>query len=671
LPFAAAAVDFNFGDVDVNLKSRYAAGVAMRMEKPADDLLGKLNVPGQQSLCVADDCQSFSGNPEPNQRLVNARGSFTGSNFDNGDLNYRQYGVVAATNQLRSDLTVNWRSFTAHVSGIGFFDPANIDFDETHTDTRFQPAKTARPSNITRQYARGGQLLDGYVQYGFKLGEHSVTTSVGYQNLRWGESNYNYFNSLNEINPPSAVLKRMPGSDISSVFRSEPLALVSVDIVDHVSLDAIYQFGWRPVQADPSGSFYSDEDLVGGGRYLNVGLGTYSEDPNRLYKPPAPNSLISSSTRTAYPLADNYGYPHNEADQYGARLNYFAEWLNGGTQLALHFLNYHSRFPYLSVLAADESCTRNGNPNIISAFIACKGFNGRLNPSGNGLEPLPVDTLKPFLDYPENIQMYGASFNTSIGSWSLSAEYSYRPNLPAQVQLTDVLFTGLQPAFPLQDIPTFINGNIIPGVDHGAPSFLAAYRHYGTVRAGQYIPGYERLRVGEMDFTALKAISNTLGANQIIFGLEGGMTNVFNLPSTSELQFDGGTLNRTHFSPGADGTGSGGVPDTLRVNPTQQHGGIVTDLSYGVRVRTSFEYDDVIWGLNFKPILFYSRDIHGIAPFPVQNFVQNRTEFDVGTDIEFTQSLAANINYEGFLGGGQYNTRRDRDNLSLSVSYNF
>ena len=63
------------------------------------------------------------------------------------------------------------------------------------------------------------------------------------------------------------------------------------------------------------------------------------------------------------------------------------------------------------------------------------------------------DQAKTFLDYPKNIQMFGMSFNTNLGSWSLAGEYSIRPQLPVQVQVPDVLFAALQPAFPKQDIP--------------------------------------------------------------------------------------------------------------------------------------------------------------------------------------------------------------------------
>jgi His/Glu/Gln/Arg/opine family amino acid ABC transporter permease subunit len=52
----------------------------------------------------------------------------------------------------------------------------------------------------------------------------------------------------------------------------------------------------------------------------------------------------------------------------------------------------------------------------------------------------------------EDIDLFGISFNTSLGDWALSGEYAYRPNQPLQVLQSDVLFALLGPALPAQDI---------------------------------------------------------------------------------------------------------------------------------------------------------------------------------------------------------------------------
>ena len=674
----AHAFDFSVGDIQVQWKNQLTSGVAVRTDQRDERLIGKLNVPGQQTLCQKDDCLSFSGNPAPNQRLINATGGFSASNSDNGDLNYNQWGVVAATNQLRSNLTATWGNLIFRVAGIGFFDPENVDFQENHANTLYQPAHTDRANYITRQFARGGQLLNASLRYSFEVAGHNGALSVGSQTVHWGESTFVALNSINEFNPPNAALLRMPGSEISQVFKPVPSALFSIDLTEKLSLDAVYQLQWVPVRPDPSGSYYSTNDVVGGGTYAVIGLGQFPEDPDKKLKLTYPLSLITSTSTTASVLPD--ARPPGTG-QYGLHLSYFADWLNDGTELGFYFLNYHSRLPYLDVVAANASCL-NGVNDIITGLLVCRGFNGTLNPTGTGLEPTPIDTEKLYLEYPRNIQMYGMSFNTNVGAWSLAAEYSFRPNLPVQVDVVDVVFAGLQPAFPEHNIPLDPLGlnlpgytlldDVIPGRREAVPDFLSVYRGI-RVKPGDHIQGYERLKVGQFDLTGIRAISgsNPIGANQIIFITEVGFTNIFNLPNRSQIQFEGGAPYNTHYSAGADGTGNGGMVDTLHINPTHQTRGFANSFAWGFRLAAQLEYDNVIWGLNFKPTLALYQDVSGIAPLQFQNFVAGSSQITVGTGVEFTRALSGQLLYQIYTGGGDDNRLRDRDNIAVSLSYAF
>lgn len=678
----AAAFDAEVEGTKITFNNTATIGAAVRMQKRSNKLLGKLDVPGQQDLCTPDDCMSFGGDAEPNQRLVDAAGAFSGVNADDGEMNYDQYDLVSATSRLNSDLKVQYGDFLGRVRGIGFFDPVNDGFEETHNNTRWQPRHTDRSSEVEKRYARDYQLLDAYVQYAFEAGDRSGTLSVGKQLLRWGESNLVAVNSVSEINPPNQAYLRFPGIEVGRLFTPVPMALLSMDLFENTSIELMYQFGWEPVQVDPQGSFFSDADVIGGGKYLMSTLGQHSEDPDKRFKSNGEIALFSQTTFTL-PVDDQIGKPR-DGGQYGAKFSYFAEQLNGGTELSFYFLNYHSRLPIISIYAADETCIPGGNTNFVAALAACRGFNGDINVTGLGLEPLPVDTARVFLEYPEDIQMYGFSFNTNIGSYSLSAEYSFRPNLPLQVQVTDVLYAGLQPAFPEQDVtvnplagvidlPLPVVGSTIPGRRHVTPDFISAYRGV-TVGANDRVRGYERQQVGQFDATLIRSFSssNWLRADQIIVLLEAGFTQVYDMPSRKRLQFDGGGVNRTHASAGADGTGmADGTPDPSRFNPTQQTSGFADDFAWGLRLLTRFEYNDVFRGVHLRPVVGYFWDVGGIAPLPVQNFVEGRKEILAGTEIQFSQELTAQLAYQWFTGGGRNNNRIDRDNFAISASYAF
>ena len=706
----ALADDFEFGDFTGTYKSRLSFGAAVRAENPDPRLIGKLNL--NPNLCGASDCISFSGDATQNEKLVKAPGAFFGSNKDNGDLNFHQWDLVSAISKLSEDLTLSWKELTLKVSAFGFYDPVNYSKDDHHPDTTFQPATTIRDPAVAHELGKDWQLKDAFITGKFNVIDHDFTASVGYQHIRWGESTFNALNSISQINPPSSVLLHQPGTPINEYFRPTPAVLLGTQLIDNLSVDLVYELGWEKATAEPNGSFYSFLDVLKANTAL-VSLGQFHEDPNGLQRLPFPGNAISNSSLTAPVLNERYGEPRHQG-QFGAKMTYYAADLNGGTELSFYALNYHSQLPYLSAIATDQSCMANSG-SFVGAFVDCNGFIG-FNPT-TGKEPLPIDTLKIFADYPQDIQMFGTSFNTNIGKWSLAGEYSIRPNMPLQVDATDLIFAGLQPAFPKQDLALGLNGATItqtiadlgnalanlppsqlipdaaalvkaaptllqviasggvtiPGRRSAVPDYLEAYRGF-TVQPGQTIHGYQRFVVDQLDLTGIRAIGssdNPIGADQILFLTEVGFTHIWNMPSRSQLQLEGGDNNDTHASPGADGTGNNGQTDARRLNPTQQTKGFASSFAWGYRMLAQFEYDNLFWDLNFKPSIQWQQDVSGISPQPIQNFIMGTKTYVVGTSIESGQQWSGQVFYQGSTGGGTVNTQRDRDVIGMAVSYTF
>ena len=373
------------------------------------------------------------------------------------------------------------------------------------------------------------------------------------------------------------------------------------------------------------------------------------------------------------------------------------------------------------MISANQSCMRDST-SFVQAFVACNGFVG-LNPGG-GLEPLPIDSAKVFLEYPQNIKMVGFSFNTNIGKWSLAGEYSLRPDMPLQVDTPDLLFAALQPAFPRQDLNLGANlqtitqnlsgrpaaigqitttnpaqlvqsltalgpaltpllgaaaqgGIVIPGSRTAVPDFVSGYRGF-QVTPNERVSGAQRLIVDQIDLTGIRAIGsseNPFGAEQIIVLTEFGFTHIWNMPNRSQLQLEGGDNNNTHASPGADGSGwPAGTPPatyTHTLNPTQQSKGFASSFSCGYRTLVTFEYDNLLWEMNFKPYVRWQQDLAGIAPLPIQNFVAGTKFYETGTYVESGQQWSGQIYYQGTTGGGSVNTQRDRDTIGLAINYTF
>src|SRR5207302_2607988 len=104
-----------------------------------------------------------------------------------------------------------------------------------------------------------------------------------------------------------------------------------------------------------------------------------------------------------------------------------------------------------------------------------------------------------------------------------------------------------------------------------------------------------------------------------------------------------------------DGTGQpdpdGHDSTAQSFNPTQQHGGYGQSFAWGLRTLIRGEYNDVVFGWTFMPIIIATWDVKGTAPFPIQNFVQGRHDVIGGTEIKITPDVTATVLYQWFLGG--------------------
>lgn len=711
----AQAINFDVGDAQFQWNTKLTAGAAWRMEGRDVGKIGKLNVPGQQYLCsnrggdaalgpYDDDCISLFGDPAPNLRLVNARGGYFAALMDDGNLNYDNGDLVSSIFKINTQLTGSWGDWTLKLNYVGFYDETNYNLDVTHTNTQYQPGRERRGDSVQGRSGLKGEFREAFLLRNFDIGDRSFSIAVGNQRVRWGEANLHLFNTLDAINPLDSILALQPGFNLNELAVPTGMVLLTADIIDNVSAEFMYQYDWDTTRVQPSGTFFSSADPAGIDSYRPVlSLGQFPEDPNDQYIPALPFRLLSSSTRNA-PVHEN-GRPASDDGQFGVRINWYAENFNDGTEFGFYFLNYHSRVPYFSIIEAQPTCLRNGLGDAVTALLGCATAQGVFNPdalnNSNPLgEPLPINSSTLLLDYPEDIRMFGVSFNTTAFGWSVSGEYSYRPNLPAQILITDVFFAGYQQAFPQRDVtlgssalPPALDsalaglgivipptGAILPGAETFLPSFLTQYRgrtiaNGNEYQPGEYVKGYERLKVGQFVINALKLFPSTFGADDVTFLAELGFTHIVDMPKEGDLYLQG-TLEHTHPSPGADCTGFAAgtncsAPNVVaRINPTQQKDDFAEDFAAGVRFLLQFNYSNFMnTGINLKPTLLWFEDVYGTTIFPVQNYVEGNRWVIPGFQFEIGQSLNGTILYQYF--DGADNALQDRDNLSFSLTYTF
>jgi len=401
----------------------------------------------------------------------------------------------------------------------------------------------------------------------------------------------------------------------------------SIDLTPSLSLEALYMFEYRAIIPDPAGAYFATNDFgTPGASYVMLGFGAPDQpvmNPD-LYSRvcleghPEDSDAKWGAGGCGASVPRVYGEDPSDSGQYGASLRWFVESLNA-TEFGFYFLNYHSRLPLASGNAVTVGVPTSAAPGSASYFM----------------------------EYPEDIQLWGASFNSNIGTWALSGEVSYRPNLPLQVDDIELLFAAFTPLNPLLAAPVL--------------HFKSQLGQFGP---GEVITGYEEHKSWQAQATTTKLFgpNNFIKANSVAFVAEAGFNYVSDLPDKDYLRFNG------------PGTDTGGGADYLTGdfrNPITEPDGFADDFSWGYRLLIRADYNNA-WGpVTISPRFAWAHDVSGTTPGPGGSFIDGRKTFTLGLGFNYLQKWIFDFAYTDYSGGGRYNQLHDRDFFSASVRYSF
>ncbi len=600
---AAHAIDFQFGEGWTgNLDTTVSYGVSMRMEDPAVDLTGKARF---NPLIGA----------QPNAVQRTAPGRFS-VNSDDSAYNYPDEGdIFSNAFKITSEFSLNYEDTWGAFARASYF----YDFENADKDELTELAKEKVGDRFT--------MLDAFVFYNFELGAGDGTARLGRQVVSWGESTF-IQNGINIINPIDVSKLRVAGAELKEAFLPVDMIFGSYNFNEQFSMEALYLFEFEQTEPDPVGTYFATSDFATlGGTYAMLNFGLVPQpviNPELFYDvcygtAASDNPVINTSAvlraqscGAAIPRAEDR-YP-DDGGQYGLAFRYFSPELNN-TEFGFFFMNYHSRLPLIS---------------------------------GTALRTSAPSTARVFIEYPEDIKMYGVSFNTTIEGPGIAVqgELSYKEDVPLQIDDVELLFLGLSPLNAL-----------IPN------AFLRFQSQLGTVRPGEEFQGWERHEVSQLQVTATKLFPNVFGADQLAAVVEFGATNVWDLPDPSVLRYQGD---------GTDTGGGGDVNSGAGRNPITQDKGFPTQYSWGYRVALRADYNSAFGGpVNVSPRIAFNHDVNGITPGPGGNFLENRKSLTLGVEGTYLQSWAADLSYTRFYGADELNLIHDRDFLSLSIRYSF
>ena len=572
----AFGVTFNIGEIEGQFDSSLSVGASWSTAKRDRDLIGSSN-----------------------------GGTGFTQTGDDGRLNFKRGETFSKIFKGIHDLELKYGDTGVFVRGKYWYDFELKDESRLFKDISDSNRKEGAQSS-------GAEILDAFIYHNYAIGDQPGSVRLGKQVVSWGESTF-IINGINAINPVDVAAFRRPGAEVKEGLIPVNMLYVAQSLTDRLSAEAFYQLEWDQTVVDNCGTFFA-VDVLQDGCASNYHVQSYPAGlAGALGAVGAAGSSEGVMLRRA---GDNDA---RDSGQWGVALR----WLGDEAEYGLYALNYHSRTPNLSYINADAA-------SIAAIATTARGLPAAFQKPFVSLGLLGTGSY--FLDYPEDIRLYGASFSTTLPTGTAwQGEISYRPNMPLQINTVDT--TGW--------LASGIGGALAVGNVSAA-----------LAQAGQAHRGYNRKEVTQLQTTFTHFIDQVLGAERMTLVGEIGYTRIGGLESLDKVRYGRDAIY-------------GGYNDASAIAMNGRHG-FYTSGSWGYRARGILDYNNVFAGINLKPNVAWSHDVDGYGPV----FNEGAKAISIGLDAEYQNTYTTSLSYTNFF-GGEYNTSVDRDFVALSFGMNF
>lgn len=603
----AFGVSFNVGEIEGQFDSSLSIGASWSTQNPNKNLIG-----------------------------VNNGGHGLSQTSDDGHANFKSGETFSKIFKGIHDLELKYGDTGVFVRGKYWYDFELKDESREFKDISDSGRKEGAKSS-------GAEILDAFVYHNYSIADEPGSVRLGKQVVSWGESTF-IGGGINSINPIDVSAFRRPGAEIKEGLIPVNMFYVSQSLTENLSAEAFYQLEWDQTVVDNCGTFFSQPDIVADGCNDNLRvLNKRSQIPAIALGPLAANGVNVNEEGVLVRRGPDRDA--RDSGQWGASFKYMYEPLD--TEFGAYFMNYHSRAPIFSATGAPQS--------VYNTARALPGPFAALAPL------LVAGNSNYFIEYPEDIRLYGLSFSTTLPTGTAwSGEISYRPNAPVQLNSTDILFAGVRPIGGALTNASILNG--VPGQD---------------------LHGYERKEITQIQTTFTHFFDQVMGASRLTLVGEVGATYVGGLESRSDMRYGRDPVYGPGELPATGGvntcanilnasTINGAGPGSPQNNRSRNcdNDGFTTSMSWGYRGRAIWEYNDVFAGVNLKPNVAWSHDVSGYSPGPGGNFEEGRKAVSLGVDAEYQNTYTASLAYTNFF-DGKYTTVDDRDFVALSFGVNF
>jgi hypothetical protein len=568
LPLGVAqAFQVRSGDWTTSLDTTVSYGVSYRMEGQDDKLIARAN-----------------GGSGSNAGLINS---------DDGNLNFRKGDLFSEMAKVVSEMDLRYQDrHGVFIRGRAFYDFELEDDSRRHREISDGGLDEAGSSI---------DLLDAFVYGSWTVNERDLNARLGRQVINWGEGLF-YQNGIGATNPVDINALRAPGSEIKEAYMPTFMIYGSYELRDNLTVEGYWQPGkaWEASKIDPCGTYFSTLDPLGEDcKYLSAsplqeqatglaGAAMAFDSPAaaQAWADSLPPGLVNDLLRSYIPttfIPRAKDIDGDDSAQYGLALRWYVPELND-TELGFYYLRYNMQVPMIG-LTVGQSLTL----PVVGA--------------------LPdASSSRYYAEYLEKRDLFGISFNTSIGGdsifngLSLAGELSYRPDTPIALGLNEYLPTAL------------LNPDGLP--------------------VGTRLDGYREKDMFQASLAAIYNFNGLLGSDSAVLFSELVASRVQGLESDVDYYE-------------------------------------ATSSAYGAQASLQLTYSNVFNLVNLVPSVSYQYSINGVAPQLTNGLDEEAQSWSLGLDAIYQESLTVGAKYVGYSGGGISNKRTDRDYLTFNVKYSF
>jgi len=267
-----------------------------------------------------------------------------------------------------------------------------------------------------------------------------------------------------------------------------------------------------------------------------------------------------------------------------------------------------------------------------------------------------------FLEYPEDIQLFGMSFNTTVGDWGVQGEVAYRRDQPLQLDsdATTIAAASANCAF--------VAGGDVTALVFEPRVNQDVFCGTGPL-VGQEITGFTREEVINFDIGTTATYTNSnplvgaLGADIGILLTEVGAMLAPDAPDEGD-----GTVSQwgNVCTSGSD-LALGGL-----LSLDNRSGCRVTAFSYGYVLVGILQYNNAFGTpITLSPQIAWSHDVKGNSPAPMSNFREGRKRVSLAVNGSYQNTWRGGISYVNNFGNEKYTNTGDQDFVSINLSYSF